>query len=86
MNQNNVSAFKLIDPSFQSINCGGWFYFGDFDNDNQLELMTQSIVNPTHISYYENGQKETEGTFKDGKENGLFIEWYENGQKKEEEN
>jgi len=52
-NLNNFN-FKLITTSFQSINCGGWFYFGDFDDDNQLELMTQSTVNPEHITYFEN--------------------------------
>jgi len=50
----NYPDFVLNDPSFQNINCGGWFYFGDFDNDNQFELMTQNTENPSHISYYEN--------------------------------
>lgn len=60
MNNNNNFNFKLNDPSFQNINCGGWFYFGDFDNDNQLELMTQSTENPSHISYYENNNNQFE--------------------------
>lgn len=50
----NNPNFNLVDPSFQSLNCGGWFHFGDFDNDGEYELMTQSIIDPTHISYYEN--------------------------------
>jgi len=29
----------------------------------------------------DNGQKEWEATFKDGKKHGLWTEWYENGQK-----
>jgi antitoxin component YwqK of YwqJK toxin-antitoxin module len=29
-----------------------------------------------------NGQKDYEGTYKDGKEDGLHTKWYENGQKK----
>ena len=33
------------------------------------------------VSYYSNGQKEFEGTYKDGKEDGLETWWYENGQK-----
>ena len=37
------------------------------------------------ISYFSNGKKEYDGTFKDGKENGTFIYWYEDGQKKYEE-
>jgi len=34
-----------------------------------------------HIERYENGQKKSEGTYKDGKEDGLWTWWYENGQK-----
>ena len=38
------------------------------------------------ISVYENGQKQDEGTYKDGKMDGLYTWWYENGQKKLEGN
>ena len=34
--------------------------------------------------WYENGQKQSEVTFKDGKINGLVTYWYENGEKKSE--
>jgi len=34
--------------------------------------------------WYENGQKEYEGTYKDGKLDGKWTDWYENGQKKYE--
>ena len=33
------------------------------------------------VSYYSNGQKEKEGTFKDGEYDGKYTYWYENGQK-----
>ena len=33
-------------------------------------------------TYYSSGQKESEGTYKDGKKDGLHTEWYKNGQKK----
>ena len=33
------------------------------------------------IGYHENGQKELEQTFKDGKRIGLWTFWYENGKK-----
>ena len=33
---------------------------------------------------YENGQKQSEVTFKNGKINGLVTYWYENGEKKYE--
>ena len=36
--------------------------------------------------WYENGQKESEEKFKDGKGDGLFAEWYGNGQKRFEHN
>ena len=37
-------------------------------------------------SFYENGQKELESNYKDGKPDGLWTWWYENGQKKKEGN
>ena len=37
-------------------------------------------------SFHENGQKEKEVNFKDGKEDGLHSYWYENGQKMEKKN
>ena len=36
------------------------------------------------ISWYENGQKSVEVTYKDGKMNGGYTRWRENGQKEEE--
>ena len=33
------------------------------------------------VAKHENGQKESEGTYKDGKEDGPATRWYENGQK-----
>ena len=38
------------------------------------------------FEFHENGQKETEMTFKGGKMDGPAVWWYENGQKKSEEN
>jgi len=32
------------------------------------------------IMYYENGQKQSEGTYKNGEKDGKWIDWYENGQ------
>ena len=34
--------------------------------------------------YYENGQKRSEVTYKDGKEDGKWTRWHENGQKSSE--
>ena len=36
------------------------------------------------FSLYEGGEKDEEGTFKDGKQDGKWTNWHENGQKKEE--
>ena len=36
------------------------------------------------FSLYSNGQKASEGIFKDGHKDGLWTEWYENGKKKSE--
>ena len=38
----------------------------------------------SYVSYHSNGQKKFEGSFKDGKLNGLCTSWYENGQKETE--
>ena len=42
----------------------------------------------TGKSFYlwENGQKQSEATYKDGKQDGLYVMWYENGQKLDEGN
>ena len=37
-----------------------------------------------HIEYWPNGQKKEEGTYKDGKKDGLWTYWYENGRKRSE--
>jgi len=42
--------------------------------------------NGIHTEFHENGKKQSEGNFKDGKLDGLYTEWYENGQKKSERN
>ena len=36
--------------------------------------------------FHENGQKMSEGNYKDGKEDGLWVHWHENGQKRSESN
>jgi antitoxin component YwqK of YwqJK toxin-antitoxin module len=36
------------------------------------------------VDKHDNGQKQYEGTWKDGKQHGLWTYWYENGQKKME--
>ena len=37
-----------------------------------------------NLCKYENGQKKSEGNFKDGKRDGVYNSWYKNGQIKSE--
>ena len=57
-------------------------------NDAVDDSITSSeqITDGINTQYYENGQKESEGNYKDGKEEGLHTTWYENGQKEAEYN
>ena len=47
-------------------------------------LLIVGCKKKSHREYYENGQIELEGTFKDDKMDGLWTSWYENGQKRYE--
>jgi large repetitive protein len=70
----NNPQFNLIQTSFQSLNCEGWFYFADFDNDNELELITQSTQNSLLLSYYENNDGILENlTTAIISENGIMV-------------
>ena len=40
--------------------------------------------NEKHIEYFSKGKKMSEGTYKDGKEDGLWTHWWGNGQKQKE--
>ena len=60
-------------------------------NNNDVEdtpspIAQEEILEGRVIEYYENGQKESEGNFKDGKEEGLHTGWYDSGQKESEIN
>lgn len=41
-------------------------------------------IDGVYTSWYQNGQKTTEGTFKDGYPDGMWTDWYQNGQKQSE--
>jgi len=47
---------------------------------------SEHITDGINTKYYENGQKEAEGNFKDGKEEGLHTSWYDSGKKESEIN
>ena len=48
--------FHLVTTSFRDLYCGGWFYFADYDEDGDRDIMTQNDENPDHISYFKNNQ------------------------------
>ena len=52
----------------------GIYYFKDSDTPYTGKV----------YGLYENGQKKSEGNYKDGKPDGLRVWWHENGQKKSE--
>tara|TARA_B100001093_G_C26484156_1_gene866172 strand:- start:246 stop:719 length:474 start_codon:yes stop_codon:yes gene_type:complete len=56
----------------------GIMYFQNSDKSFK-KLYTGTIKD-----YYSNGKIKSEYSYKEGKENGLFIQWYENGKKKQE--
>ena len=67
--------------------------FIDKDSDTELndtvgDSLTPSgqITDGINTKYYENGQKESEGNFKDGKEEGFHTGWYDSGKKESEIN
>ena len=54
----------------------GWYY-KVVDNSQ-----TNAFAIIPGIAMDENGNKQSQGNYKDGKLDGLYIEWYENGQKR----
>jgi len=50
----------------------------------EKETKNGKIWNGLMIKWYENGQKKSEETYKNGKRDGLSTLWFDNGQKKEE--
>ncbi|HIB32429.1 MAG TPA: hypothetical protein EYO45_04895 [Candidatus Marinimicrobia bacterium] len=70
---------------------GKWTYF--YQNKQKTEVAnSDGTINKTghrtmlekNTLWYKDGQKWQEGTYKDGKEDGLWTIWYESGQKKME--
>ena len=53
-------------------------------NKRESILEDGKMISYKEFEWYENGQKQYEGIYKDGKEDGLWTEWYKNGQKKSE--
>jgi len=48
------ASFIVKDTNFLGINNITWFFIGDFDNDNDFDVVTEYPQNPSYISYYTN--------------------------------
>ena len=55
-------------------------------NDIKYLVNSETPYTGKQIEFHENGQKQWEENYKDGKPDGLVVEWYTNGQKKVEGN
>ena len=82
----------IVLPLFISVGYSQKFVHTEtFGNGNIKSLTSHKetrnrIEKVKYVEYYRNGQKKGEGTYKDGKENGLHIMWWNNGQKRGELN
>ena len=75
----------LYGPDAYPIPFSGWIK--EMIPSGQVKILLQAkggMPEGLYTSWHENGQKETEGFFKDGKPDGLCKAWHENGQKKGE--
>ena len=92
----NVSKLNVWAEEYRqniSTGSGGWFQapvtgkvYYDFGEKSDLKKVYYGTLlngkkDGFFTNWYENGQKESEVTYKDGKEEGLWITWHENGQK-----
>ncbi len=55
-------------------------------NENKVDYRPTSAIEPIRhgmaVTFYENGQRESEGTYERGLRNGTFAWWYSNGQQR----
>ena len=52
--ENDNQTFYLKQLDFMSISNISWFFFGQFDSDNEYELITQDADNINQMVYYDN--------------------------------
>ncbi len=55
-------------------------------NGLKYEINQKEPFTGKYFTYFNNGKKQTESNYTDGKENGRITWWHENGQKELEEN
>ena len=65
--------FSIVDTNFLGINNITWFYIGDFDNDDDFDIVTEYPQNPSYISYYTNNNGEFENLNLLQNENGSYV-------------
>ncbi|MBC8311167.1 MAG: VCBS repeat-containing protein [Candidatus Marinimicrobia bacterium] len=51
--ENEEYLFTLITTQFHGISTGGWFFFGDFNNDTHLDLVVQDAEILNNARYYQ---------------------------------
>ena len=77
----------IVLPLFISVGYSQKFVHTEtFENGNIKSITSHKetrnrIEKVKYEEYYKNGQKKEEGTYKDGKEDGLTTEWDVNGKK-----
>ena len=65
--------FVIMDTNFLGINNITWFFIGDFDNDNDFDIVTEYPQNPSYISYYTNDNGEFINLNLLQNENGSYV-------------
>ena len=70
---NSETQFNIVDTNFLGINNITWFYIGDFDNDNDFDIVTEYPQNPSYISYYTNNDGEFTNLNLLQNENGSYV-------------
>ena len=70
---NSEIKFNIVDTNFLGINNITWFYIGDFDNDNDFDIVTEYPQNPSYISYYSNNNGEFINLDLLQNENGSYV-------------
>ena len=66
-------SFNIVDANFLGISNITWFYIGDFDDDNDFDIVTEYPQNPSYISYYENSGGEFINLNLLQNENGSYV-------------
>jgi antitoxin component YwqK of YwqJK toxin-antitoxin module len=89
----DVSSLQLRQDKYYVINEGQPFsgtviqlYEGSFNPESETHSQIKTeyrlaggVMDGKYISYFQNGQKQQEGSYKEGAQNGKFHYWHQNG-------